>query len=217
MVIFSSILPYHVILKLAIGNLAQYILLPWPNEEDRTWFFENPSTGSKVRAISVLKKFVSCWRTKDGWYGMVKNARNFWSRGGIFDISSAVGSIWPEEHNCLGQTAILVKLRDEIRSKWSFFMIFTLSHHFRVGNGQFGPVHSVPLVKWGRQDLIFWKSPFEFWFCVKKSWKFFKLANSGPIGRPPIFQNGPQNVASNTWVGNFFYKTDPPWIWILWS
>ena len=53
MAIFSSFLPYHVILKLEIGNLAQYIVFPWPNEEDRTWFFENPSTGSKVTAFSV--------------------------------------------------------------------------------------------------------------------------------------------------------------------
>ena len=47
------------------------------------------------------------------------------------------------------------------------------------------------------------------------SWKIFKSANSGPIGRPPIFQNGPQNGASNTWVGDFLHKTDPLWIWIL--
>ena len=54
MVIFSSILPYHVILELEIGNLAQYIVFSWPNEEDKTCFFENPFMGSKVRAISVL-------------------------------------------------------------------------------------------------------------------------------------------------------------------
>ena len=46
-----------------------------------------------------------------------------------------------------------------------------------------------------------------------------KFSNWSILGRsadPPIFQNGPQNGASNTWVGNFFHKTDPLWIWILW-
>ena len=41
---------------------------------------------------------------------LVKNACNFWSREGIFDISSVLSSIWPGEHNCLGQSAILVNL-----------------------------------------------------------------------------------------------------------
>ena len=53
------------------------------------------------------------------------------------------------------------------------------------------------------------QTPFQFWFCVIKSWKIFKSVHSGPIGRPPIFQNSPQNGASNTWVGNFWHKTDP--------
>ena len=61
MAIFSSFVPYHVILELEIGNLAQYIVFPWPNEEERTWFFENPSTGSKVRAISVSHLDKSGW------------------------------------------------------------------------------------------------------------------------------------------------------------
>ena len=53
------------------------------------------------------------------------------------------------------------------------------------------------------------RTPFEFGFCVGKCSKILKLDNSGPIGRPPIFQNGPQNVTLNTWVGNFFIKQTP--------
>ena len=48
---------------------------------------------------------------------------------------------------------------------------------------------------------IFLPSPFEIWICVRK---IFKWVHSGPIGRPPIFQNGPQNGAWKSWVGNFF-------------
>ena len=90
---------------------------------------------------------------------------------------------------------------------------------------QFGPVGRHPhLSKTARivgpqihelAHFFIKQTPSEFWFCVIKSWKIFKSANSGPIGRPPIFQNGPQNGASNTWVGIFFHKTDPLWIWIL--
>ena len=53
MAIFSSFLHYQVILELDICNFAQYIVFPWPNEEEKTWFFENLSTQSKVGAISV--------------------------------------------------------------------------------------------------------------------------------------------------------------------
>ena len=120
--------------------------------------------------------------------------------------------------------------------RWQFFFIKDTPFEFCFCTGkcsqtsklvQFGPVGRHPhLSKTARivgpqihelAHFFIKQTPSEFWFCVKKSWKFFKSANSGPIGRPPIFQNGPQNGASNTWVGNFFHKTDPLWIWILCS
>ncbi len=46
-------------------------------------------------------------------------------------------------------------------------------------------------------------------------WKICKSVHCWPISRPPIFQSGPQNGTLNTWIGNFFHKTDPLLILIL--
>ena len=38
------------------------------------------------------------------------------------------------------------------------------------------------------------RTPFEFGFCVEKSYKILKLDNSGPIGRPPNMSKTAHNM-----------------------
>ena len=45
--------------------------------------------------------------------------------------------------------------------------------------------------------------------------KNFKLVYFGPIGRPPIFQNGPQYRDQNNYDGYFSNLIDPLSVWNL--
>ena len=58
--------------------------------------------------------------------------------------------------------------------------------------------------------IVFKKyTPFEFGFCTGKCYQKLKSVQFGWIGRPPIFQNGPQNGAPNNYHSHFFHKNDP--------
>ncbi len=102
-----------------------------------------------------------------------------------------------------------------LNSKWSKKNLS--AHIWPVGSHAFdqnGPPHGA-LITW---DGKFFLKRYPLWISIWY-WKMFLKVKIGQIlavwPTPPFVQNGPHCWAPNTWVGNFFHKTDPLSILIL--
>ena len=77
---------------------------------------------------------------------------------------------------------------------WSAYIWPVGSRAFDQNGPQYGAQNT-------RVGIFFIKrTPFEFWFCVRNSWNFFKSVHFGPIGRPPNMSNvGLQILMKDCW------------------
>ena len=93
------------------------------------------------------------------------------------------------------------------------------AHIWPVGSHAFdqnGPPHGA-LITWAGKFFLK-RYPLWIWILYMKMFLKVKIGQIlADWPTPPLVQNGPHCRAPNTRVGNFFHKTDPLWIWILWK